>query len=360
MSFSEKDFSVCGAKLTGTGKAWLLMSESKVCVFSDKIKDMLGAVECVSFSGRIESIMALFDVLQVRSRDCVFVSAFVSRDILKLITMCGVLPVFCDVLPDSLTIDPRQLESKIRVTVDEGIYYPRAVIADNFCGMPFASRAVRTICNQFGLILVEDCGKDFGGRSGGAFCGSVGDYSLISLGASSAFGTGGVGALLVSNCQDTMKDGVKDTECGRIYHAADEIYGDSLCESVEKIPELLEKSAEFAANVREILSEKGCWLQYEKSRQKSSYGSITVISSEKENSDKLVEALADSGFSHHIRRLHLHKRQCMDGVSTGISDMDNAGQIEPRAFTVDVFGLLHSGKEADFIEKMQEAAALIN
>ena len=252
------------------------MSDKKIQVFCDKIKEKLGATDCRSFSGRLESLVALIDGLELGPKDCIFVSALAPSEVVKAILACGANPVLCDVTPDSLTVDHRALEAAVRHIISGGQVYPRAAIIENFCGMPFASRAIKNVCDRMGLILIEDCGEDFGGTSDGVMCGAVGDYSLISLGRSSVFGTGGTGSLVVVNDGTDFTDKIAGCD-GSSYQSADDFYTDALLEAADGMDRVLASGREAAAVLEDILAESDFWVQRGSGRQKSSFGRLAVI-----------------------------------------------------------------------------------
>lgn len=335
------------------------MSQCDVSTFCDKIKSSLDAAECLAFSGRIESLIALFDVIQLEAHDCVYVSAFAPRELIKMIIMCGAVPILCDVTPDSLTIDPKALENTVRHTISEGSLYPRAVIADNFCGMPFASRAVKSVCNRMGLLLIEDCGKDFGGVSDGMPCGSVGDYALVSLGSSSLFGTGGSSSLLIANKPNSAEEYLLKPSCGSLYQSVDEMYGDALRNSLGKASDTLAESGKIAAVLDDMLAEYDCWIQRGSGRQKSSCGSVAVVSRDDVHCKKIVEALSGTEFAVYAKPVHTHTRGCFDNACKGFKDTLNASAIAPRAFVLDIFGAVHSGNADALSNKLKEILQLI-
>ena len=319
------------------------MSDKNVQVFCDKIKDMLGANDCRSFSGRIESIVALIDGLELGAKDCVFVSALASSEVIKALLACGVIPVFCDVTPDSLTVDHRALEAAVRHIISSGQVYPRAAIIDNFCGMPFASRAVKNVCDRMGLILVEDCGECFGGSSDGVVCGAVGDYSLISLGSSSVFGTGGSGCLIAVNDGSSFGENIMGCD-GSGYQYADGIYANALLEAADNMETVLSRSRETVKIWEEILSDSDFWIQRGSGRQKSSFGKLAIIGQSAEHAAAAVKSFASAGLLGFVSPVHVHHKSCFRHGCGGFKNINNAEAVAPRAFSVDLFGAIHAGK----------------
>lgn len=330
------------------------MIDSKVEAFCDKVKAILGAAECLPFSGRFESAAALFDIIQLDVRDCVYLSILAPRELVRAVMMCGAVPVFCDVVPDSLTIDPKALENLVRHTISEGSLYPRAVIADNFCGMPFASKAVKSVCTRLGLILIEDCGKDAGGVSDGAQCGSSGDYSLISLGGSSLFGTGGSGSLLIANGTNAAGECLDSGLCGDTYQSIDKIYADNLIDSLEKADDVLSQSKAVVSEIDALTAEHDSWIQRGGKQQKSSFGSIAVITREEDECKRIVESLGETEAARFVKPMHAHVRGCFGNASRGYKDIVNGTSIAPRAFILDIFGAVHNGSTEMLIEQLKK------
>lgn len=327
------------------------MSDKNVELFCGKIKSMLNASECMPFSGRYESIAALFDAIELGEKDCVYLSPFASCEVVKAVLAYNVVPVFCDVAPDSLTLDSRAFEAMVRRTVNSGELYARVVIAENFCGMPFSAKAIKDVCNRFGIILVEDCGECFGGTSDGSLCGSVGDYSIISLGRSSVFGTGGSGSLLIAMGDNALCDKLENPECGSGYQSVDDIYGESLLESAESIPSVIGKSRAMAAEIDKILTDSDWWLQRGGGRQKSSYGKIAVITQDEASRCSALSAFKAEGFAKYVKPVHAHHRACFDRGCRGFKDIVNAAAIAPRAFSVDLFEAIHNSDTERLIEQ---------
>lgn len=331
------------------------MGGQSVRLFSEKIKQKLGAAECMAFSGNVESVEALFEAFQLGQKDCVYVSALTPCRILKAIISRGAVPMLCDVTPDSLTMDHRALDAAVRQTVESEQLYPRAVIADHFCGMPFALKPVKAVCDRMGLILIENCGEDFGGMSDGVLCGSAGDYALISLGGSSVFGTGGNGALVVSMGDSPLTDGIRFCD-GETYQTVDPIYGEKLLSAYDRMDDTLLQSRAAAKAIDDALADSDFWIQRGgNSRQKSSFGALAMIAQSDGHCERAVAFLKGEKLGDFVRPLHVHRRACFDKGCRGFKNIENAGALAPRAFRVDIFGALHTGRMDELlrgIEKM--------
>ena len=104
----------------------------KIDLFCEEIRKRLDAAECRSFSGKVEGVTALFDAIQLNTKDCVYVSALTPGYIVRAIITCGAIPVFCDISADGFVMDHKSLAEAVRQSVNDDKLYPRAVIAEHF------------------------------------------------------------------------------------------------------------------------------------------------------------------------------------------------------------------------------------
>ena len=323
--------------------------------FCEEINKRLGASECMSFSGKVEAVTALFDAIQLGSKDCVYLPALAPGYLVRAILACGAVPVFCDVSADGFVIDHKSLAESVRQTVSEDKLYPRAVIAQHFCGLPFSVRAVRDICDRMGLFLIEDCGFSFGCRWDGVECGGFGDYSLISLGASSVFGTGGSGCLVTANGANELSSLIRGCD-GSGWDTADEIYGESLLASLNSIPETLSGAQAVSVEISDAMKNSSFWLSRGGGRQKSACSSTVIVAQSEAQCDSAVASLEAAGFSDAVTRLHVHRRACFEYGCRGFKMLENASALAPRAFAVDIFGAFHSGRTGELINCLRYIA----
>lgn len=86
----------------------------------------------------------------------------------------GGTPVFADVSPDTLLLDPARVEAKITDRT-------KAVIAVDYAGQPCNYGALRSLADRRGLILVADACHALGGSWRGRPVGSLADLSTFSF-----------------------------------------------------------------------------------------------------------------------------------------------------------------------------------
>lgn len=97
-------------------------------------------------------------------------------------------PVFCDIHPDTLTLDPTKLEGAIT---------PRTtgILGVHVYGMPCDVVRIQEIANRFGLKVIYDAAHAFGVEINGQGIGVFGDISMFSFHATKLYHTVEGGAL---------------------------------------------------------------------------------------------------------------------------------------------------------------------
>lgn len=94
----------------------------------------------------------------------------------------GLTPVFCDIDPVRLTIDPAQIEELITEKTS-------AIVAVHVYGIPCDVEAIEAIAKKHHLKVIYDAAHAFAVRYKGKTIGNYGDYSMFSFHATKVFHT---------------------------------------------------------------------------------------------------------------------------------------------------------------------------
>ncbi len=100
-------------------------------------------------------------------------------------------PVFVDIRPGDLTIDPDQIEAAITPRT-------RAILATHVYGFPCDVAAIAAIARRHNLKVIYDAAHTFGCRLGGRSLASYGDVSCLSFHATKLFHTVEGGAVVIN------------------------------------------------------------------------------------------------------------------------------------------------------------------
>ena len=107
------------------------------------------------------------------------------------IARVGAVPVFVDIDPETINLDPEKVADHINERT-------RAIVVVHFAGHPADLDRLTEICDQRGLVMIEDCAHAHGAEWHGRRIGSFGSFGSFSFQASKNM-TAGEGGMLVTN-----------------------------------------------------------------------------------------------------------------------------------------------------------------
>lgn len=105
---------------------------------------------------------------------------------------CGGTPVFADVNPKTYNIDPRSIREKITSKT-------KAIIAVDYTGQAVQHKEIREICDEFGLIFIEDAAHAIGTEYNGVKVGNLADMTTFSFHPVKTITSGEGGAITTNN-----------------------------------------------------------------------------------------------------------------------------------------------------------------
>jgi UDP-2-acetamido-2-deoxy-ribo-hexuluronate aminotransferase len=142
----------------------------------------LGVKHAIGCASGTDALLLSMMVLGIKPGDEVIVPDFTFFATAEVVSLLGARPVFADVLPDTLNLNPCQVEAKITKRT-------RGVIAVSLYGQCADFDELAEIARRRRLFLVEDAAQSFGatykGRKSGTLCelGTTSFYPAKPLGA---------------------------------------------------------------------------------------------------------------------------------------------------------------------------------
>ncbi|PRY02383.1 DegT/DnrJ/EryC1/StrS family aminotransferase [Allonocardiopsis opalescens] len=176
----------------GTGAAQKFILGGHTAGFEQALRESLGAAEVVACSSGTSALTLVLAAMGVEPGDEVVVPAFGCAPLAATVANLGARPVFADIDPVSLTIDPDAAERLI--TPRTAALMPAhlfSVMAD----MP----RFRELADRYGLRLVEDSAVAQGGVLRGRPAGRWGDAGVFSFVQVKTFGMPGEGGAVVTD-----------------------------------------------------------------------------------------------------------------------------------------------------------------
>ncbi|MGM0644749.1 MAG: UDP-4-amino-4,6-dideoxy-N-acetyl-beta-L-altrosamine transaminase [Thermodesulfobacteriota bacterium] len=151
-----------------------LTTGPKVEEFERKGSGLAGTRHAVAVNSGTAALHAAVHAVGIKPGDEVILSPMTFAATGNVIVHSGGVPVFADVDPDTLNIDPECVENKITPKT-------RAVIAVDYAGQMCDYRRLKEIARKRNLSLIADACHSFGGSMDGAPSGSCADISVFSF-----------------------------------------------------------------------------------------------------------------------------------------------------------------------------------
>ena len=105
---------------------------------------------------------------------------------------CGAKPVFADIDPETYNIDPESIRKCITDKT-------KAVIAVDYTGQVVKADEIRAICDEFGLIFIEDAAHSIGSKYKDKYVGNIADMTCFSFHPVKTVTAGEGGAILTND-----------------------------------------------------------------------------------------------------------------------------------------------------------------
>jgi perosamine synthetase len=151
-----------------------LTTGPKVDEFERDVAHYVGAKHAVAVSSGTAALHAAMYALGITPGDEVIVSPMTFAASANCIVFQGGLPVFADVDPDTLLIDPERVEEKITSRT-------KAIVAVDYAGHPCDYDALNALAGQYRLKLVADACHSLGATLKNRPAGSLADMSTFSF-----------------------------------------------------------------------------------------------------------------------------------------------------------------------------------
>ena len=154
---------------------WLTMGP-RTQAFETALAQYVGSAHAVTVSSGTAALHLAHLAAGVGPGDEVIVPAFTFVASATGARYTGAEPVLCDVRsPLDFNIDPEDAAARITPRT-------RAIVAVHFCGYPADVAALRALCDEHGLALIEDCAQAIGARlPDGARVGTAGELGAFSF-----------------------------------------------------------------------------------------------------------------------------------------------------------------------------------
>ncbi|MFB3114827.1 MAG: UDP-4-amino-4,6-dideoxy-N-acetyl-beta-L-altrosamine transaminase, partial [Nitrospirales bacterium] len=151
--------------------------------FEKAVAHMVDTREAVAVSNGTAALHCAMHAIGLQPGDEVILPPLTFVATANAIVMCGGVPVFADVDPETLLLDPEAVEEKVTPRT-------KAILAVDYAGQPCDYDALRHIANRHGLVLMADACHALGASLNGRPVGSLADLTIFSFHPVKAMTTG--------------------------------------------------------------------------------------------------------------------------------------------------------------------------
>ena len=135
---------------------------------------LFGAAHGIAVNSATSGLYAAVGAAGIEPGDEVIVPPLSMSATATAAVIWGGVPVFCDVDPNSINIDPAQIEALITPRT-------RAIILVHLLGLPCDMATIMEIARIHGLVVIEDCAQSIHATYRGRESGSLGHIGVFSL-----------------------------------------------------------------------------------------------------------------------------------------------------------------------------------
>ena len=151
-----------------------LTTGPRIIEFEQAFAECVNAKEAVAVSNGTAALHSTMYALGIGPGDEVIVPAMTFAATANCAVYQGAIPVFADVDPETLLINPFQVQAKITSRT-------KAIIAVDYAGQPADYDTLKSIANQHGIALMADAAHALGASYKGCPVGALADLSTFSF-----------------------------------------------------------------------------------------------------------------------------------------------------------------------------------
>lgn len=146
-----------------------------------RLAEYVGAKHCITCANGTDALQLALMAWGIGPGDAVFVPDFTFFSTGEVVSAVGATPVFVDVLEDTFNMDPDSLSNAYDSVVKHTGLKPKVAIPVDLFGQPADYEKLLPLCDDLGLLVLEDGAQGFGGAIGDRKACSFGDISTTSF-----------------------------------------------------------------------------------------------------------------------------------------------------------------------------------
>jgi perosamine synthetase len=151
-----------------------LTTGPKVAEFEEAFAAWVGAKHAVSFSSGTAALHGAAFAAGLKPGDEAITTPMTFAATANCVLYEGATPIFADVSPDTLNLDPEQVAARITPRT-------RAVLPVDYAGHPADLDTMKQLASKHGLVVIEDASHALGAEYRGRRTGGIADMTVFSF-----------------------------------------------------------------------------------------------------------------------------------------------------------------------------------
>jgi len=215
--FSEIRSEIKGAIVRVLESQWFVLG-NEVEEFEREFSHYIGAKYAVGVNSGSDALFLAVKALGIGPGDEVITVSNTYISTVDAIVRNGAAPIFVDIDPETYTMDPVQIRSKITLRT-------KAILPVHLYGQPASMEEPMSVAREKGLAIIEDACQAHGSEFKATKVGNLGDVGCFSFYPSKNLGAYGDSGLLVTNNNQLAEKLRMLRNCGQVRKYEHEFVG---------------------------------------------------------------------------------------------------------------------------------------
>ncbi|WP_421870057.1 DegT/DnrJ/EryC1/StrS family aminotransferase [Marinoscillum sp.] len=173
---------------------WIAPAGPHIDAFENALKERFGYQEVLAVNSGTSALHLALLLAGVSAGDRVLIGTFTFIAASNVVSYLGAVPVFIDSDTHNWNVSPELL----REYVQNAKIKPKAIIVTHIFGIPALMNELLMICEEYGIVLIEDAAEALGSKWTGRDVGTFGAFAGLSFNGNKIITTSGGGALVLS------------------------------------------------------------------------------------------------------------------------------------------------------------------
>lgn len=328
-----------------------------------ELQQYLGCRHAVTMSSGTDALLCPLMALGIGPGDEVLLPTYSFFATAGVVARVGATPVFVDVEPTWLNLDPQRLEEALR-----RCRRPKAVMAVHLFGKSFDVDAVLAICRRFSVPLIEDAAQAIGTKHNGRMAGGDGLCAGWSTFPTKNMGGIGDGGFLTTNddqfaatCRLLRNHGQAEQYRHHLIGGnfrMDAIQAAALRVRLRDMEKVTAARRDNAARYRRLFAEAGLleWCTLPTDADRHAYHQF-VLRVPRERRDAAIAHLRAQGIGCAVYYpIPFHRQPCFQHLGADAKDFPVAERAAAEALALPIFQGLTEAEQIDVVGALAKFA----